>query len=134
MLAAITVALGLALRSRQGRVRRQSRAALVDPERLSIDALGEKATIVQFSTELCTKCPGVHRALSALAAGHHGVRHVDVDLTRRPDLTREFGVMQTPTTLILDSRGSIRSRVGGVPRLEALRLELALLAKETADA
>ena len=41
------------------------------------------------------------------------MRHVDVDLTDRPDIADRFHVLQTPTTLILDARGVVRARIGG---------------------
>jgi thiol-disulfide isomerase/thioredoxin len=127
-----TVGLGLGLRLHQGRVRRPSEDEFVIPERLGADGLGEQATLLQFSTELCSRCPGVHRTLSSIAGDHDGVRHLDVDLTHRPDIAKHFHVMQTPTTLILDSRGAVQSRIGGVPNRDVVELELARLAEETA--
>ena len=106
---------------------------MVEPERLGADGLGEFATLLQFSTELCARCPGVHRTLAAVADAHAGVRHLDVDLTHRPDIAKHFHVMQTPTTLILDKDGAVQTRFGGAPSREVLELELARLTGETAD-
>ncbi|MFG6474806.1 TlpA family protein disulfide reductase [Microbacterium sp. P06] len=131
-LLAVTVAIGLTLRARQGRVSRNASSELVEPRRLGADGLGAQATLLQFSTELCARCPGVHRTLSALASTHEGVRHLDIDLTHRPDIARHFHVMQTPTTLILDRRGAVQSRIGGVPNPHVVQLELARLAEEPA--
>lgn len=124
---------GLVLRWRSGRVRRDAAHEIIDPHRLGADGLGESATLLQFSTEMCSRCPGVHRMLSTEAARHDGVRHLDVDLTHRPDIAQHFHVLQTPTTLILDRNGAVQSRIGGVPNREVLALELARLTGVTAD-
>lgn len=124
-LLAATVGLGVFLRWQQNRPRRQDPSELVDPTRFGAPALGENATLLQFSTEMCSRCPGVHRTLDAIAREQQGVVHLDVDLTHRPDIARHFHVMQTPTTFILDRRGAIRSRFGGAPSRHVIELELA---------
>ena len=123
-LLAVTVAVGVYLRWRQSRPRRHLAHEVVEPQRLGADGLGEVATLLQFSTEMCARCPGVHRTLSSIADAREGVRHLDVDLTHRPDIARHFHVLQTPTTLVLDRDGAIRTRVGGTPSREVLELEL----------
>ena len=123
-LLAVAVLVGVVLQVRQGRARSHVRSEIVEPQRLGADGLGEQATLLQFSTEMCSRCPGVHRTLAALASEHEGVRHLDVDLTHRPDIARHFQVMQTPTTLILDRSGVVRSRIGGAPRRDLLTAEL----------
>ncbi|WP_345802110.1 thioredoxin family protein [Microbacterium sp. AZCO] len=128
-----TIALGAFLRWRQNRPQRHIAHEVVQPERLGADGLGEVATLLQFSTELCARCPGVHRRLSALADEHPGVRHLDVDLTHRPDIAKHFHVLQTPTTLILDGDGVVQTRFGGVPNRHVLELELNRLTEEAAN-
>lgn len=123
-LLAATVLAGLFLRWRQNRPRRFDPSEAVDPARLGADGLGETATLLQFSTEMCSRCPGVHRTLRAIADDTAGVRHLDVDLTNRPDIARHFQVLQTPTTLILDGRGVVKSRFGGTPSRHVVELEL----------
>ncbi len=128
-----TVGLGVTLKWRQSRPQRDIPHEVVEPERLGADSLGEEATLLQFSTELCARCPGVHRTLAAVADARPGVRHLDIDLTHRPDIAKHFHVMQTPTTLILDSDGIVQTRFGGVPNREVLELELTRLTGETAN-
>ncbi|TDN88619.1 thioredoxin family protein [Microbacterium sp. BK668] len=125
-----TVAVGLYLRWQQNRPQRHIPHEVVQPERLGADALGETATLLQFSTELCARCPGVHRTLSSVADSRPGVRHLDIDLTHRPDIARHFHVMQTPTTLILDRDGVIQTRFGGIPSRDVVELELNRLTEE----
>jgi hypothetical protein len=43
------------------------------------------------------------------------------------DLAAHFGIMQTPTTLILDRHGMVRARIGGAPRQNVIAEELAKL-------
>lgn len=126
-----TLGIGLYLRWQQNRPQRHIAHEVVQPERLGADGLGERATLLQFSTDLCARCPGVHRTLAAVADSHPGVRHLDVDLTHRPDIARHFHVLQTPTTLILDRDGAIQTRFGGAPSREVVELELNRLMEET---
>ncbi|WP_336632477.1 MULTISPECIES: TlpA family protein disulfide reductase [unclassified Microbacterium] len=130
VLLAATIGLGVVLRWRDGRVRLVDPAEAVDPLRLGADALGDRATLLQFSTEMCSRCPGAHRTLSAIAGAHEGVRHLDVDLTHRPDIAKHFHVLQTPTTLVLDRDGVVHSRFGGTPSRHAVELELARVTTE----
>ncbi|MFT4306126.1 MAG: thioredoxin family protein [Microbacterium sp.] len=125
-----TLGAGLLLRRSRGRRRPVDAGEIVDPVPLGADGLGERATLLQFSTELCSRCPGMHRTLSAIAAGRPGVRHLDVDLTHRPDIAKQFHVLQTPTTLLLDRDGRVRTRFGGVPGRDVLELELSRIAEE----
>lgn len=129
-----SVIVGLVLRRRQGRIRRARTAERVDPALLGATALGERATLVQFSTEMCARCPGVRRMLSSAAADRDGVLYLDVDLTHRPDLAKTFHVLQTPTTLLLDQGGAVHARIGGIPGRDLLDLELDRLTGENAHA
>ncbi|MCP2637280.1 thioredoxin family protein [Microbacterium sp. HD4P20] len=133
VLLAATVALGVFLNWSQSRPRRDIAHEVVEPHRLGADALGETATLLQFSTEMCARCPGVHRTLSTIADDHTGVRHLDVDLTHRPDIAKHFHVLQTPTTLVLDRHGVVQTRLGGVPSREVLELELKRLTAENVN-
>ncbi|MFV0374192.1 TlpA family protein disulfide reductase [Microbacterium sp.] len=122
-LLAVSVGIGLLLRMQQNRPRRGD-GDTVDPRRLGAPRLGSEATLLQFSTQSCSRCPGMHRMLSEIAAEHDGVLHLDVDLTTRPDIARRFHVLQTPTTLLLDRDGAIQTRFGGTPSRDVVRLEL----------
>lgn len=133
-LLAVTIGAGLVLRWRQGRPQRHIRHEVIEPHRLGADALGTTATLLQFSTDTCAKCPGVHRTLSAIADTRDGVRHLDIDLTHRPDIAKHFHVMQTPTTLVLDRDGVIRTRFGGAPSRDVLELELNRLSEVPTNA
>lgn len=126
VLLAAASALGLLLRRSAGRARvvRPSAGAVL-PSDIGAPALGERATLVQFSTELCSGCPAARRLLGEIAAASPGVRHVDVDVTFRRDLAGRFNLLQSPTTLVLDGSGTIVARIGGVPRRDVVLNELA---------
>ena len=125
VLLTVTVVAGIVVRWNQGRAHHHVPHEVVEPARLGADGLGDVATLLQFSTEMCSRCPGVHRTLSDVADARPGVRHLDVDLTDRPDIAKHFHVLQTPTTLILDRDGVIQTRFGGVARRDVIEMELA---------
>lgn len=87
--------------------------------------LGAKATLVQFSTEMCARCPQVRRMLGSIASADDGLAHIEVDLTHRPDLSSRYRVLQTPTTFLVDRAGVVRARFNGVPHRHALAEALA---------
>lgn len=120
----VTVGIGLTLRWRQNRPRPFDPREIVEPTRLGAERLGETATLLQFSTEMCSRCPSVHRTLREIADDRDGVLHLNVDLTHRVDIAQHFHVLQTPTTLILDKDGMVRSRFGGVPGRQVVEMEL----------
>lgn len=112
------VAVGLVLRRREG-ARRRAGVDRFDPADARAP-LGQRATLVQFSTDLCAKCPQVRRLLGSYAAEQDGLRHVEIDLTTRPDLASRYRVLQTPTTLVVDRSGDVIARFHGVPQRHAL--------------
>ncbi|RAG82478.1 thioredoxin, partial [Streptacidiphilus pinicola] len=109
-------AFGLVRARRDGKLRTGRRDAGL---RLSSgelgESLGDRATLVQFSTSLCATCPGTRRLLSDVAAGTPGVRHVEIDAEERLDLVRRAEVMRTPTVLVLDHTGHVVRRASGPP-------------------
>lgn len=111
--------IGVTLRHRDGR-RLEGGALRFDPADAASTELGPRATLVQFSTEMCARCPQVRRMLHAFASDHEGLHHVEVDLTHRPDLSARYKVLQTPTTLLVDGSGAVRARFHGVPHRTAL--------------
>ncbi|MDQ1696198.1 MAG: hypothetical protein QOJ03_1551 [Frankiaceae bacterium] len=87
--------------------------------------LGERATLVQFSSAFCRPCVATRQVLGAAAATVPGVAHVEVDAESHLDLVRRLRVGATPTTLLLDARGVERRRAGGVPRKHEVLAALA---------
>jgi thiol-disulfide isomerase/thioredoxin len=77
--------------------------------------LGERATLLQFSSTFCAPCRVARRVLSEVAADAPGVSHVEIDAEHHLDLVRRLGVTRTPTTLVLDASGIERGRAAGAP-------------------
>jgi len=82
---------------------------------LPADRLGERATLLQFSSAFCAPCRAARRVLSEVAEVVPGVAHVELDAEGHLDLVRRVGVLRTPTTLVLDSRGLEVTRAAGAP-------------------
>ncbi|GHJ96410.1 hypothetical protein SNE510_59290 [Streptomyces sp. NE5-10] len=88
----------------------------IGPERLGGAELGERATLVQFSTAFCQPCRATRRVLDEVAAMVPGVAHVEIDAEEHLGLVRDLGVTRTPTVLVLDAAGRIVRRAAGQPR------------------
>ncbi|MEV0321355.1 thioredoxin family protein [Streptomyces sp. NPDC050659] len=81
-----------------------------------VGRLGERATLVQFSSAFCQPCRATRRVLAEVAAMVPGVRHVEIDAEAELDLVRELRIAKTPTVLVLDAEGQIVLRAAGQPR------------------
>ena len=79
------------------------------------EQLGERATLLQFSSAFCAPCRATRRVLGDVAAATPGVVHIDVDAEHHLDVVRRLRVLRTPTTLVLDAHGRELGRAGGVP-------------------
>ena len=91
----------------------------VSPEELGHD-MGERATLLQFSSPYCQPCKATHEQLERTAAQHEGVTHVDLQVADHLDMVNKLHVMRTPTTVLLDRKGAVRYRAEGVPRADEL--------------
>ncbi|MFE0464041.1 TlpA family protein disulfide reductase [Kitasatospora sp. NPDC058965] len=121
VLTAATV-FGLLRSRRDGRLRAARRHTALRLSAAELGAsLGDRATLVQFSTSFCATCPGTRRLLTELASTTPGVRHVEIDAEARLDLVRRADVLRTPTVLVLDPTGHVVRRASGPPsRAEVL--------------
>jgi thiol-disulfide isomerase/thioredoxin len=112
-------AFGVLQRRRSGRVRVRGRD---DGKRLGAaelgQGLGERATLVQFSSAFCSPCRATRVLLTDIAAKVDGVTTVDIDAEAPLDLVRRFGILRTPTVLVLDGEGAVTTRASGLPRRE----------------
>ncbi|MFD5495283.1 thioredoxin family protein [Streptomyces sp. NPDC001812] len=116
MLAAAS-AHGVPRRRRSGRVRVRGRD---DGKRLRAPELGaelgERATLVQFSSAFCAPCRATRRVLDEVAGLVPGVAHVEIDAEAHLDLVRRLEILRTPTVLVLDADGRVVRRAAGQPR------------------
>src|SRR5215212_9869492 len=113
---AVASAYGVLHRRRSGRIRVRGRD---DGKRLGAaelgGRLGERATMVQFSSAFCAPCRATRRVLGEVADLVPGVTHVEVDAEQHLQVVRTLRVLRTPTTLILDPDGREVSRASGLP-------------------
>jgi thiol-disulfide isomerase/thioredoxin len=79
-------------------------------------ALGERATLVQFSSAFCAPCRATRRILADVAGMTEGVSHIEIDAESRLDLVRQLNVLRTPTVLVLAGDGRVVRRASGQPR------------------
>jgi thiol-disulfide isomerase/thioredoxin len=79
-------------------------------------ALGERATLVQFSSAFCQPCRATRRVLDDVSRAVPGVAHVEVDAESNLELVRRLDVRRTPTVLVLDAAGRVVRRASGQPR------------------
>lgn len=136
LVGAVVLVVALLLATAYGVVRRRRHGVLRAPDQpapSTISAsdigasLGDRATLVQFSSAFCRPCVATRHVLSAAAADVEGVAHVDVDAESHLELVRRLGVSSTPTTLVVDGRGVERRRAVGVPRRHEVLAALAEL-------
>jgi thiol-disulfide isomerase/thioredoxin len=131
LLVLISLMAGIYWKARTGRAKLVRSGELVDLGKLKalkngvpVTSFGKKATLLQFSTEVCSVCVQTARIYQEIEKAKPGLKHIEVDLTDRMDLAAHFAVMQTPTTLILDKNGKVKARIGGAPRQNVIQEEL----------
>jgi thiol-disulfide isomerase/thioredoxin len=78
--------------------------------------MGERATLVQFSSAFCAPCRATRRILTDVARMVDGVTYIEVDAESHLDLVRRLNVLRTPTVLVTDGTGQIVQRGSGQPR------------------
>ncbi|MEU0220277.1 thioredoxin family protein [Streptomyces sp. NPDC006265] len=110
-------ACGALQRRRSGRVRVRGcdDGKRLDAAELGAE-LGERATLVQFSSAFCAPCRATRRVLGEVAAVVPGVTHVEIDAEAHLDLVRRLDILKTPTVLVLDADGCVARRATGQPR------------------
>lgn len=89
------------------------------------EQLGDRATLLQFSSAFCAPCRATRRVLSEVTDMVEGVRHVEVDAEHHLDATRAFGILRTPTTVVLDASGAEVTRATGAPSRDQVLSALA---------
>lgn len=139
LVAALALALGFGLVRglTDGRFRGTHRIRHAEPDSLAAPAadsvlagtqwateLGERATLLQFSSAFCAPCRTTRHVLADVAARHEGVTHLEVDAEHHLDLVRRLGILRTPTTLVLDRAGRELTRASGAPRREQVEAAL----------
>ncbi|WP_235518627.1 thioredoxin family protein [Cellulomonas sp. Leaf334] len=86
--------------------------------------LGERATVVQFSSTFCAPCRSTRYVVERAVATADGVAYADLDIADHLALGERLAIDVTPTVLVLDARGDVVRRATGVPTLAQLRSAL----------
>ena len=86
--------------------------------------LGERATVVQFSSTFCAPCRSTRYVVERAVATADGVAYADLDIADHLALGERLAIDVTPTVLVLDARGDVVRRATGVPSLAQLRSAL----------
>ncbi|QBJ97273.1 thioredoxin [Rhodococcus sp. ABRD24] len=135
---AVTLAVGIVLRSRAGKVRVSAPAptGTPDDERTALlEAAGvtpgNGPIVLHFSADWCGPCAAVRRVVGQVLTKLDGrestlptITEVELDIDEYPSLAKTLGVLSLPTTFILDAALGERFRISGVP--SAADLEAAL--------
>jgi thiol-disulfide isomerase/thioredoxin len=111
---AVATAIGVAFRRRSGQHQVVASGERIEPSDIGAP-LGERATLLQFSSAFCQPCRATRRVLGEVAEIVPGVRHIEVDAESHLDLVRRLDVRRTPTVLLLDSAGVVATRASGLP-------------------
>ncbi|MDO9590286.1 MAG: thioredoxin family protein [Microcella sp.] len=125
-LIALATVLGLTLRARSTRV---TTGCGGDEHQLAVE--GAEVTLVQLSSPVCSACVAMRRVASELVAADSTIAHREIDVVDEPEVARRHSVYSTPTTLVLDRDGHVRSRLIGAVKpadvraaIDAARSEL----------
>ena len=114
---AMATTFGLLRAGRDGRLRVRTKDGTVRLSEADLGGpLGERATLVQFSTAFCQPCRATRRVLAEVAGMVDGVEHVELDAEAQLELVRRLEVLRTPTVLVLDAAGRVVRRAAGMPR------------------
>lgn len=124
---ALAVGFGLYRRATDGRVR----PVADDTPRLDAadlgHELGSQATFVQFSSTVCAPCRATGALLAEVTRDDPAVAHIEINAEERLDLAERFGILRTPTVLVLDGSGAVRQRITGAPARSGVLEALAAL-------
>ncbi|GAA2074190.1 thioredoxin family protein [Aeromicrobium halocynthiae] len=87
--------------------------------------LGERLTLVQFSSAFCSPCRATRTLLADVTSDRPDVAHVEVDAESNLDLVRRLDIRRTPTVVVLDATGAVVGRASGLPKREQVEAVLA---------
>jgi thiol-disulfide isomerase/thioredoxin len=121
----LATAVGLVLRSRNGRMRTGGIATGGWALAGASSSGSDRVLLLQLSSPVCSPCRQTAALLTELSARRPGVVHREIDVAERPDVARELSVMRTPTVVAFGPDGSELLRISGVPRLPELEAAIA---------
>lgn len=122
LVALIKLLLALKIRKQLGR------AAPDISQTLGRTPAPDERLMVYLHSQYCTACKPMTPFINALRSKNENV--LSIDITVHPQLARDFGVMVTPTVVIIENNQILTIRTG---TLDQKQLE-SMLQPETADA
>ena len=111
----LATAYGLWYQRSRGKVVVRSDKGLITQSMIGVE-LGQRATLVQFSSAFCSPCRATRALLEDVTADMADVVHVDIDTEANLELVRQLDIRSTPTTLFLDRKGHEVGRAMGAPK------------------
>ena len=111
----LATAYGLWYQRSRGKVVVRSDKGLITQSMIGVE-LGQRATLVQFSSAFCSPCRATRALLEDVTANMADVVHVDIDAEANLELVRQLDIRSTPTTLFLDRKGHEVGRAMGAPK------------------
>ena len=111
----LATAYGLWYQRSRGKLVVRSDKGLITQSMIGVE-LGQRATLVQFSSAFCSPCRATRALLEDVTADMADVVHVDIDAEANLELVRQLDIRSTPTTLFLDRKGHEVGRAMGAPK------------------
>jgi len=113
-LLALATGIGFRLKATQGRIK-QKKGLQISASEIGT-SLGDRATVVQFSTTFCSSCRAAKVLISDVVSKRSDVKYVEIDAESNLELVRKLDIRSTPTTLFLDKKGFEIARAVGAPK------------------
>jgi thiol-disulfide isomerase/thioredoxin len=114
ILLALATGIGFRLKATQGRIKQKKGLQISASEIGTL--LGDRATVVQFSTTFCSSCRAAKVLISDVVSKRSDVMYVEIDAESNLELVRKLDIRSTPTTLFLDKKGFEIARAVGAPK------------------
>ena len=114
ILLALATGIGFRLKATQGRIK-QKKGLQISASEIGT-SLGDRATVVQFSTTFCSSCRAAKVLISDVVSKRSDVTYVEIDAESNLELVRKLDIRSTPTTLFLDKKGFEIARAVGAPK------------------
>lgn len=111
-----TSVIGFWYQKSRGKIKESANSSQLITSVIIGEELGERATLLQFSSAFCTPCRATRTLLGQVVTDFPGIKHVEIDAESNLELVRNLKINSTPTTLVLDSTGRELSRAVGAPK------------------
>ena len=115
---ALATGIGFRLKATQGRIK-QKKGLQISAAEIGT-SLGDRATVVQFSTTFCSSCRAAKVLISDVVSKRSDVKYVEIDAESNLELVRRLDIRSTPTTLFLDKKGFEIARAVGAPKRDQI--------------